>query len=139
MMRVTQMAVLLLVAFPHVCGARIRTLWTYEELFAKADFVVIAKPLGATQDTSERSELRDIHPPEPVIGLVTEFESLLVLKGEKTSKFKLHHYRLKDTSVPWIGGFPQLVAFDPKKKSCSYLLFLVREKRWTVRTCGRPD
>ena len=107
-------------------SARLMQVWPYEDLFAKSDFVVIAKPLTATRDTKERSTLRDIQPSEPVIGVVTDFQTLLVIKGSKRDRFTLHHYRLPESNVAIING-PDLVTFDPMKDHKPYLLFLVRE------------
>jgi hypothetical protein len=62
-----------------------------------------------------------------VVGLSTEFQVRLVLKGDKgMNKFVLHHYRLKHEE-PTING-PQLVVFDSKVWSRPYLLFLLRER-----------
>jgi hypothetical protein len=106
-------------------SARLMQEWTYQDLFAKSDLVVIAKPTAATRDTTERSTLRDIQPPESVVGVVTEFQILLVLKGSTKDRFILHHYRLESSTL-MVNG-PQLIAFDPAKNHQPYLLFLVRE------------
>src|SRR5207244_74439 len=105
-------------------SARLLQDWTYQELFAKSDLVVIAKVLTATHDTNEQSTLLDIAPSEPVIGVTTEFEPLVVLKGQKQDRFVLHHYRRK-SSEPVVNG-PTLVTFNPDDHR-TYLLFLVRE------------
>jgi hypothetical protein len=113
------------------------TPWSYEDLFAKSDFVVIAAPSARTRDTSERMTLQKITPPVSVIGVTTEFQTLFVLKGSKARHFTLHHYReparkLKPNEV--ILGGPDLLTFDPPKREKGilvapkrYLLFLVRE------------
>ena len=85
--------------------------WPYQEMFGKADFVVIAKVVAATRETSEPG------------GVITEFESLLVLKGSGPKRFRLHHYR--DT-VATVNG-PTRISFDPKTDASPYLLFLTRE------------
>ena len=72
--------------------------------------MVIAEPISATHDTDERTNLEGIAPPTPVIGVATDFKTLLVLKGQKQDRFVLHHYRLAKPDVPLING-PQLVAF----------------------------
>jgi hypothetical protein len=113
-----------LVALDHV-SARLMQDWTYQELFAKSDLVAIAKPVTATRDTNEQSLLADISPSEPVIGVTTEFESLLMLKGQKQDRFVLHHYRRK-SNEPVVNG-PMLVSFDPANDRKSYLVFLIRE------------
>jgi hypothetical protein len=74
--------------------------WSYQELFTKSDFVIIAKPRAGSRDTTERSTLRDIA--VPVIGVATEFQTLLVLKGRTRERFTLHHYRLREPDVAWI-------------------------------------
>jgi hypothetical protein len=104
------------------------TPWSYADLFAKSDFVVIATPLTAPRDTSERMTLQDISPPVRVIGVTTEFQTLFVLKGSRRQRFKLHHYREPPPkpNVIVMGG-PALATFDPAKGRKRYLLFLVRE------------
>jgi hypothetical protein len=112
------------------------TPWSYEDLFAKSDFVVIASPLTRPRDTSEHTTLENISPPVPVIGVNTEFKTLLALKGPKPQRFVLHHYRESrkpDPNKVILGG-PDLLDFEgPKDSSGSvfsgkrYLLFLVRE------------
>jgi hypothetical protein len=92
--RVTTLAVALSVAFGDFVSARLMYDWTYEELFLKSEFVVIAEPISATHDTDERTNLEGIAPPLPVIGVATDFKTLLVLKGQKQDRFVLHHYRL---------------------------------------------
>ena len=121
----TTLGILIGIAAPSSITARFMQPWTYQDLFAKSDFVVVAMPAAATHDTAEHSTLRDIQPNEPVVGVVTEFRTLLVLKGSPKDRFVLHHYRLEDPT-PAING-PELVAFDPAKDHRPYLLFLVRE------------
>jgi hypothetical protein len=108
----------------HVFGYTL-TPWSYKELFAKSDFVVIASPLTRPRDTNERMSF-PVSPPMPVIGVSTEFKTLLVLKGSKRQRFILHHYRearKADPNKVIIGG-PPLPDFASDKR---YLLFLVRE------------
>jgi hypothetical protein len=112
------------------------TPWSYKDLFAKSDFVVIASPLTRPRDTSERMTLQRISPPVSVIGVGTEFKTLLVLKGSKRQRFVLHHYRESrkpDPNKVILGG-PDLLHFEGLKDSSGsvfsskrYLLFLVRE------------
>jgi hypothetical protein len=111
------------------------TPWSYEDLFAKSDFVAIGSPLTAPHDTTERITLPNVSPPTPAIGVTTEFKTLFTLKGPKHARFKLHHYRLADLkpSVVLLDG-PGLVTFEPPKKrngvleeAKRYLLFLVTE------------
>jgi hypothetical protein len=122
----TILAAALSVVSGDFVSARLMKDWTYEELFSKSDFVVIAEPISATRDTDERTNLEGIAPPTPVIGVATDFKTLLVLKGQKQDRFVLHHYRLAKPDVPLING-PQLVTFGPTEYP-AYLLFLVRER-----------
>jgi hypothetical protein len=122
----TILAAALSVVSGDFVSARLMKDWTYEELFSKSDFVVIAEPISATRDTDERTNLEGIAPPTPVIGVATDFKTLLVLKGQKQDRFVLHHYRLAKPDVPLING-PQLVTFGATEYPV-YLLFLVRER-----------
>jgi len=105
--------------------ARPFTLWSYQDLYDKADLVIIAKPIS-TQDTTEKTTLPDI-PDVHVVGLFTEFKISVVMKGDKSmKKATLHHYRLADTKEEVING-PTLISFDPKQRTQS-LMFLRLEK-----------
>jgi hypothetical protein len=117
-------ALILLVIEPAPAG--LMAVWSYEALFEKSDLVVIATPISPTRDTAERTTLADITPPTAVIGVVTEFETLLVLKGKKQARLTFHHYRLPESDEALVNG-PSLVEF-PKVNQLSYLLFLVRER-----------
>jgi hypothetical protein len=116
----------LLLAFPVSLRARLMEAATYQEMFDKADLVVIAKSVR-TKDTSERTTLPgwdSIH----VVGVNTQFETELVLKGDKDVKnFVLHHYRIDEVAepLPIISG-PTLASFDPKEHN-KYLLFLIKQ------------
>jgi hypothetical protein len=100
--------------------------WTFQEMFAKSDLVVIAARI-ATFETTEHTVLADLTPPVAVLGLNTEFRACLVLKGDKEmTKFVLHHYKLEQEE-PMING-PQLIAFASKPSPKGFLLFLVRER-----------
>lgn len=99
--------------------------WSYEEMFAKADLVVIAKPTS-TADTEERSKLPGTGDVIALVGVNTTFETRLVLKGGKElKKFVLHHYRVAESKIAIVNG-PALVSFDVKKP-WPYLMFLVKE------------
>src|SRR5436190_871885 len=69
------------------------TPWSYADLFAKSDLVVIASPLTRPRDTNERVTWQDITPPVALVGVTTSFETLFVIKGPKLRRFDLHHYR----------------------------------------------
>src|SRR5438270_8686393 len=64
----------------------------YQELFARSDLVVIARPI-ASRDTNERMVMRGVNPSVPVIGVTTEFQAMFVFKGGKRQRFKFHHFR----------------------------------------------
>jgi len=99
--------------------------WSYQELYDQADLVVIAKPIS-TQDTTEAAVLPNIAPDVHVVGLSTEFEISVVMKGDKSlKKCVLHHYRLANPKELMMNG-PMLAAFDPKQYT-RYLIFLHRE------------
>ena len=99
--------------------------WSYQELYDQSDLVVIAKPIS-TQDTTEKATLPNISPDVHVIGLSTEFDISLVMKGDNISKkTTLHHFLLADPKQLMING-PRLASFDPKQHT-RYLLFLHRE------------
>src|SRR5947208_13983298 len=117
-------AILLTTSMRHPVSSGLIDARTFDELLAKADFVVIAKRISSTRDTPERSVLHDIR--EPVIGVVTEFQTLLTLKGIKRERFILHHYRLVPSNVALVNG-ATLLRFDPEQDHRPYLLFLVRE------------
>ena len=122
--------VVLLVAPPRLPARPIPT-YTYDDLLAKSDFVVIAKPSRTTRDTAERKKLTDVNPPSRVIGVETKFETEWVIKGRKRDRFTLHHYREQPQRQPRglevvvVEGL-LLVEFDAKNPE-DYLLFLVRE------------
>lgn len=103
-------------------GARITKGWRYQEMFDKADLVVIARRV-TSNDTDERSTILT----HAVIGVLTDFNTYLVLKGDKTIKtFQLHHYRLaSDSDKVTIANGPNLIAFDWEHPS--FLLFLTKQ------------
>ena len=119
------LAVAFSIAFGDLVSAQLMYAWTYEELFSKSDFVVIAEPISATHDTEEQTILPELDPSVPAIGVATDFQTLLVLKGQKQDRLVLHHYRLQESDVAIING-PVLVKFNPGHRE--YLLFLVRER-----------
>ena len=115
---------LLLIALPVFVSARLMQAWSYQEMFDKADMVVIAKPT-ATKDTAETNILPNIGPDIKVKGLATDFDVRTVMKGDRTNRFVLHHYRLAKTNELMLNG-PNLVGFDLAKHE-SFLLFLTKE------------
>jgi hypothetical protein len=134
--RIGIVAASVLTLFASTAFAYSITPWSYKDLFAKSDFVVIASPLTRPRETNERMTLQNISPSVPVIGVNTEFKTLLVLKGSKRQRFVLHHYRESRRPNPnkIILGGPDLLDFEGPKDSRGsvfsgkrYLLFLVRE------------
>ena len=118
-------SLLVLAATALVAEARAVNGGNYRELDRRADFIVVARPVW-TKDTAEQTYLPNISPPIPVIGLSSEFEVSIVLKGNQSlKKLVVHHYRLKDPD-PLMINAPNLASFDPKE-STRYLLFLQRE------------
>jgi hypothetical protein len=108
--------------------------FTYEEMVAKSDLVVIARPTES-RDTGERKIDRNVKPVVPVAGVVTECDALYVLKGPKLKQFKLHHFReVSPRSSKTAQGIERIVigpqigiAFDQSKGSHHYLMFLIRD------------
>ena len=97
---------------------------TYQEMFDKADLVVIARALE-TKDTSERSKL--LHDVD-VIGVETEFVTRVTLKGPKEiRKFVLHHYREEPDDASTANG-PALIRIPPGPRHPDFLMFLKKEK-----------
>jgi hypothetical protein len=123
--RVTALILLALnLSVAGLADARITKSWTYEEMFDRADLVVIAR-FVSTDDTDEHVALRE-NVPEPVdvIGVTSQFNTCLVIKGPRNiAKFQLHHYRL---SGPPVGNGPSLVRVAPGRQP-AFLLFLVKE------------
>lgn len=115
---------LIMVAVIEYSEARPVQSWTYEQMFEKADLVVIATVVS-TSDSKERSVLRDLAPPLDVNGVITTFRARLILKGNKEiGEFRLHHYRLASDAPPLNG--PQLLHVESEKGQ-AFLLFLSRE------------
>jgi hypothetical protein len=105
--------------------ARLIREWTFQEMFAKSDLVVIATPI-ATVHTSEHTTLPDLSPAVAVSGVNTEFQVRLVLKGDqKMKKFVLHHYQLDHQEC--LINEPELVTFNSQIWGPHYLLFLTKE------------
>lgn len=107
-------------------NARITQAWTYQEMFDKADLVVIAQVLS-TKDTGEQSALQDVEPHVAVIGIITDFKSSLILKGPRNlATFQLHHYRFRSEDDRLAANSPNLV--EPSGQHQVFLLFLVKER-----------
>jgi hypothetical protein len=99
--------------------------YSYEEMFAQSDLVVIAKPV-VSHDTGERKAADQVKPDVPVAGVITDCHALYVLKGRKLKEFKLHHFKdvsRPDPNVVTVGG-PVGISLELNQR---YLMFLVRE------------
>jgi hypothetical protein len=116
---------LFLAATTFVAQARAIQLFSFRDLEKKSDIIVIARPLS-TKDTDEHSILPHIAPDIPVIGMSSEFEVNVVLKGDSNlKKVVVHHFRLADPGKLMFNA-PMLAAFNAKE-STRYMLFLQRE------------
>jgi hypothetical protein len=108
---------------PALTG-RIGQSWTYQEMSNKADLVAIAQVVS-TKETQERNVLTDLEPHVAVIGVVTNFKSLLVFKGpHDLATFQLHHYRFQSENEKLRANSANLVESSAHKV---FLLFLVKE------------
>src|SRR5438552_17370373 len=103
----------LILAAALLAQAREMRSWSYQELYDQADLVVIAKPISA-QDASEKAVLPNIAPNVHVVGLSTQFDISVVIKGDKHLKrCVLRHFRLTNPKEIMING-PMLASFDPE-------------------------
>jgi len=120
---------------PLSARPRVGLALSFQEMFDKADLVVIATVIK-TKDTTERKKLIDIDIVETarpdllqdeVIGVETEFETRLTLKGSKeVNKFLLHHYRPAGQNEGGYGA-PNFVRI-PSGYPGTFLMFLIKEK-----------
>ena len=112
--------------FASVADARGINMRTYDELDRMSDVIVIAKPVSTQVTAGPITTLKGISPDIPVVGLSSEFEIIVVLKGDSNLKrLAVHHYQLANPGEQ-MENAPQLAAFDPAE-STRYLLFLRRE------------
>jgi hypothetical protein len=101
-------------------GRHIAEAQSYQEMFDKADFVVIASAMRS-KDTSERSKVLDTI---DVVGVETDFYPCVILKGAKEKRiFVLHHYRLPQ----FVPHGPNLLEI-PAGRHPDFLMFLIKEK-----------
>lgn len=121
---------------PSTAGRAVRVV-SYQELFDKSDLVAIATPTAPTSDTTEQLMLPGMLSkdsegrltPAACIGVETPFSVSVILKGDREiRKFTLHHGRLPESQM--LKNGPILVSFDPtdRRRSGSFLLFLVKEQ-----------
>ena len=95
---------------------------TYQEMFDKADLVVIASSIS-TKETKEQLKLLGT---VDVVGVETEFVTRLTLKGSKDiTHFILHHYQEPDDQFTANGPF--LIKIKPGQHA-GFLMFLVKDK-----------
>jgi hypothetical protein len=116
-----------LLSCPAVGESRISHSWSFDELKAKSDVVVIAQKMS-TRETGVKAVLYDIQPPFPVVELNTQFKMLTLLKGYAERKeFLLRHYRTDTELMP--GGVLNGPVFLDFSRAATgvYLLFLTRE------------
>ncbi len=124
----TTVGLFALFALTLVGDARYVSFPTYQQMYDRADFVVIARPTS-TNDTAERMTLPGLGVPVEAVGVETTFSVQTVVKGSHAtpSQFVLHHYRqLGPAAASSPVGQPHLVSFDPREAKSS-LLFLTRE------------
>jgi hypothetical protein len=118
-------ALLVVLATVGTSSGRITAAWTYQQMYDKADLVVIAYGVS-TKDTTERTTLNDLEPCVPVIGVVSEFKTSLVLKGPQApGTFQLHHYRFASAHDHLAANSPDLLRLS--EAHLPFLMFLVKE------------
>ena len=136
--------VMCLVVWTATGDARIHRSWSYDELSAAAELIVIATPI-ATRDRSERETLPGITSvapngkTSPVIAqrVETELRVVTVLKGKAGATIVLHHDRDEPGDIAKNG--PGFVAFAPKDKR-QYFMFLTKgEGGQYVAVSGQTD
>jgi poly-D-alanine transfer protein DltD len=138
---VVLLALLIAVCFlPQQMHARLSRHWTYNEMFDRADLVVIARVI-ASHKTEERTTLPDYAPTLNVVGMITNFAIGLVLKGSKEIKtFELFHYAYashKDEDAT--SNTPFLLNIKPGGEA-TFLLFLTkRDDGRYVPVTGQTD
>jgi hypothetical protein len=117
--RIATFMILLGAFFALTCGdcpARQIEEWPYDKLFKNADLVVILKPVSV-RDATEKDKAV---PPDPgkdfMVGIVTKFKVLHVVKGEyKEKELELIHFKLKEGAM--VNNGPVLVSFHMKSVS----------------------
>jgi hypothetical protein len=133
-LRVSTCVVLMVAFLQPLPGRFIVGGQTFQEMLDKSDLVVIATALKS-KDSTERKKLIDIDvinttAPEQlqdeVIGVETEFQTRVTLKGPKdVTKFLLHHYRW--TLDEEVANGPNFIQI-PSQRHGTFLMFLAREK-----------
>jgi hypothetical protein len=123
-----------------VWGSQIGYLWSFDELRAKSDVVVIAEHTK-TADTTRRVDHPELKPSLPVIELESEFNVLAVLSvnardGAEMRQLRLKHYRIDrdewrrrnppQPGLPPVGLVNAGSVLDFTDGAGPYLLFLKR-------------
>jgi hypothetical protein len=138
------LALLILLALTCLCDARPVRNWSYKELTAEADAVIIATPTE-NQDAKDPTVFPNMQrtgadgksAPVPAVGVETKFEVQAVLKGEKELKTFVF-YHLRHPTAENLPNGPMLVTFEPKERK-RYLMFLKREGDRYVAITGQLD
>ena len=113
--------------------ARPVQVFNYDEMYAKADLVVIATPVSV-KELDEKTELPGVrwgNDPIRVFGLETTFQVSVVLRcGVEPAilgkdRIVLHHYRLENPKAAEAPNAVQLLTVKPEDRS-QYLMFLKR-------------
>jgi hypothetical protein len=109
-------------------AARIRQVWSEQQIADKSDLIVIAKAVEV-RDTGIKTTVPNIRRGNDPVGAVemeTTFEVSAVLKGKiEKAPLVFSHLREEKPEVASRGA-AELVAFDPAEKK-TYLLFLKRD------------
>jgi hypothetical protein len=124
MTRILSLLLFLSCCLPGVVSARLIATPTYQNLYDRADVVVIATP-QVTTDTDEHIALPGLQPDVPAIGVDTPLRVQAWLKGKPVETPVLHHYRLANPGQPLVNG-PLLLDFH-RDDAQTLLFFLVRE------------
>jgi len=130
---------LLLSATTTPALARIRQLWTEQQIGDKSDLIVMAKVVEV-RDTGVRTTIPNIargNVPIAAVEMEATFEVSAVLKGTHEKPKLVFVYLRQAKHEPWRGE-PELVGFDARDKK-QYLLFLKREEGRYSAVVGQTD
>lgn len=125
MKRILSLLLSLTCLLPAVASARLIATPTYQDLYDRADVVVIATPQVGTTTDERLAALPGLQPDVPAVGVNTRLRVQAWLKGVPNATVVLHHYRLANPGQPLLNG-PLLLDFD-RADAPTLLLFLVRE------------
>lgn len=98
--------------------------WTFDDLRAKSDLIVIAQRIS-TRDAGFTSEFTELQPPFPVVELNSDFKVLTALQGTPgRATVVLRHYRQDTERLPGpVLNAPLGLNFSTEPTAV-YLLFL---------------